>query len=743
MKERILGTWLVGMMALTACSHPDIVIGDFSNGQLDGWVIEGEAFKGNPYRLNDFSEVTGAEDGYLIASRHNSKLMTGSINSEGFKISRRYLNLLLGGTTESSWERNVAAELLIDGEVVKHNLSISRNAEELNWLSWDVEEFQGKTANVRLVVDSLPNSGFFAQNNGYLYLNKVVMSDKKASTYIGNYSTKLKATEDYLLIPASDKGKSSALTILIEGTNILGQPQNINIASDVIDYYIPIDIRKYKGKEVTISLTRVDVNDLVCRNIRQSADRGFDREEPFRQVYHFTPDFGWTNDPNGMVYFDGEYHLSYQANPYGLRQNNLHWGHAVSTDLLHWEDLPFVLAPDSLGLIFSGSATVDYDNQAGFGKNALLAIYTSAGMGQRQSIAYSADKGRTYHKYAGNPVLADSTRFDFRDPKVLWFNDRWIISVAANDVIAFYESKDFKHWEKLSEFGKGIGSHAAVWECPDLMKMTIDGKEKWVLLVSINPGGPNGGSVTQYFIGDFNGKEFKADALDYPLWIDEGTDNYAGVTFSNTGERHIFMGWMSNWLYANETPTVNFRNSMTLPRELKLKHDADGNLFLASPPSQEVYQGRGQGIKVNDQTVSDHFVIEELLPQNSGAYELDFTLKPNVNGDFILRLSNEEAEEVVFTFRLAEGRLSLDRSKSGIVDFHKDFGAKDIQTHLTRRDEYEVQLFIDRQSSELFINDGDVSFTNTIFPHKPYNTAEFKVEGSPVQLTNICIYPMN
>lgn len=742
MRKELVGTWMALALTLTACGDPDIVIGDFSQGRLDGWVIEGNAFRGNPMQVSELAQVTGAEGAYLIASRRGDSLLTGSMTTQGFEVTRDYINLLLGGSTEASWQQNVAAELLIDGEVVRHNLSISRDAEELSWLSWNVEEYHGKTANVRLVVDSLSNPGFFVRNNGYLYLGKVVMSNKKASTYIGDFSTVLKASEDYLLLPAANKGKASRLSILVDGKNILGEPQTINIASNVADYYIPIYIKEYQGKDLKVCLTRVDWKDLVCTGIKQSDDRGFEREEPFRQVYHFTPDFGWTNDPNGMVYANGTYHLAYQANPYGTRHNNMHWGHAVSKDLLHWDDQPFIIAPDSLGSIFSGSATIDPQNLAGFGKDALLAIYTSAGRSQSQSIAYSTDGGQTYQKYEANPVLTDASRFDFRDPKVLWLDNRWILSVAAHDVIAFYESKDFKHWDKLSEFGKGIGSHTAVWECPDLMKMTIDGKEKWVLLVSINPGGPNGGSVTQYFIGDFNGKEFKADALDYPLWIDEGTDNYAGVTFSNTGERHIFMGWMSNWLYANETPTVNFRNSMTLPRDLKLKRDAEGNLFLASMPSQEVFQARRTDARHEDQVLGDYWSIDELLPQNNGAYEIDFTVRTDKDGRLVFRLYNERGEEALFNFDFGEGTLTLDRSKSGIVDFYEAFAAKDIKTKFVRRGEYKVQLFVDRMSTELFINDGDLSFTNTVFPHSPYNAASFRAEGGRVSLSDIHVYEM-
>ncbi|MBR6814087.1 MAG: glycoside hydrolase family 32 protein, partial [Tidjanibacter sp.] len=379
-------------------------------------------------------------------------------------------------------------------------------------------------------------------------------------------------------------------------------------------------------------------------------------DEQYRPLYHFTPYFGWTNDPNGMVYHDGEWHLAFQSNPYGTTHSNMHWGNAVSRDLIHWENLPLIVAPDSLGAIFSGSSVVDKNNTAGFGKDAIVGIYTSAGRQQRQSIAWSNDRGRTFTKYEGNPVLSDPAHRDYRDPKVAWIGDKWVMSLATGEVITFYGSKDLKNWEKLSEFGRGIGSHAAVWECPDLLRMEYNGEEKWVLLVSINPGGPNGGSVTQYFIGDFDGTEFHADPLPYPLWIDWGVDNYAGVTFGNVEGRHVFMGWMSNWNYSNFVPTRYFRNAMTLPRELSLKHNGE-HLFLASRPAAEVYAARKQQTEPVDVKVKGKALIGGLLEEFDGAYSIDMTLLPKGDKEYGFRLCNSLNEYVEFRFNPAEGTL--------------------------------------------------------------------------------------
>ena len=528
------------------------------------------------------------------------------------------------------------------------------------------------------------------------------------------------AERDWLLIPASDRGPVASLAILSDGKNILGEAQLINPAPDTADYWIPVDISDYRGRQLEIVIDSEESPEAALSAIRQSDSRELDLDEPYRQVYHFTPEFGWTNDPNGMVWHDGEYHLAYQANPYGTRHFNMHWGNAVSTDLVHWTDLPFIVAPDELGAIFSGSAVVDIEGTAGFGENAIVAMYTSASDTQKQSIAWSTDGGRSYTKHDGNPVLEEPGIKDFRDPKLLRHGDSWIVSVAAGDRIIFYESDDLKEWTRLSEFGEGIGAHGGVWECPDLIPMEYGGQRKWVLIVNINPGGPNGGSAAQYFIGDFDGTSFTADPLPYPLWVDEGMDNYAGVTFSNTGDRQIFLGWLSNWLYSEHTPTVNFRNGMTIARDLSLRSNGE-HLILASSPSPEILSARREGVSFRSGMENGVCEIPQLLPENDGAYELCMTVTPGKSGKFELQLGNSLGEKAVWSFDFNELSLNLDRSESGRTDFSDKFGKSDIRAKLVKRDRYELRLFVDRQSTELFINDGDVSFTNSIFPNEPYN----------------------
>ena len=319
--------------------------------------------------------------------------------------------------------------------------------------------------------------------------------------------------------------------------------------------------------------------------------------EPHRPAFHFTPKTGWMNDPNGMVYYEGEYHLFYQYYPDSTVWGPMHWGHAISRDLVSWEHLPIALYPDSLGLIFSGSAVVDWKNTSGFGINGkppLVAMFThhlmrgeKAGRHdfQYQSLAYSNDKGRTWTKYAGNPVIPNTNAIhDYRDTKVFWYapDQKWVVVLAAGDHIMLYNSPNLKDWTYLSSFGKDLGAHGGVWECPDLFPLKVQGttQEKWVLIQNMNPGGPNGGSAAQYFIGDFNGKSFILDAQltgDLPLWLDHGRDNYAGVTWSDVPAadgRRLFIGWMSNWDYAQVVPTKSWRSAMTLPRQLVLAKTA-------------------------------------------------------------------------------------------------------------------------------------------------------------------------
>lgn len=445
-----------------------------------------------------------------------------------------------------------------------------------------------------------------------------------------------------------------------------------------------------------------------------------DYNEPLRMVYHFTPVFGWNNDPNGLFYRDGLWHMYFQHNPYSVFWGNMTWGHATSTDLIHWTQHDNVLKPDELGAIFSGSAVIDADNTAGFGKDAVVAIYTSDRRGERQSIAYSTDNGFSFTKYEGNPVLPDNPESrDFRDPKVYWIAGQWVMALSVQQVVHFYGSPDLKHWRLLSTFGEGIGSHKSVWECPDLRKFEYQGKEKWVLFVTIGQG-PNGANNTQYFIGNFDGERFTADPLPYPLWVDQGVNQYAGVTYANApDDRTIFVAWLTSSAFSSTMPaTKYFTGGMTLPHELSLKSNGK-HPILASVPAPEVYAARGKasGLSLSAGQKS-------VIPgSENGAYEIDITFTPAGKEPFGFILSNDEGEKVVYTFKPSEGVLVTDRSQSGLQAFPDNVAAAPVSV-IPVRDSYKIQLFYDRMVSEMFINDGDAVVTNCVYPSAYYNQIE-------------------
>ena len=557
-----------------------------------------------------------------------------------------------------------------------------------------------------------------------------------------NLSVDYKIQSSYLLIPVEEKAPE--IKISVSASNPTHQYAfDVHLAVDKIDYWVPLDVKELKDQNLTLSFLGVNESILGIKEIKQSNEFEFEYNEKYRPQFHFSPEYGWMNDPNGMVYLDGEYHLFYQYNPYGSMWGNMHWGHAVSTDLNSWTYLPTAIAPDSLGAIFSGSAVIDVNNTAGFGKNAMVAIYTSAGRVQSQSIAYSTDKGRTFTKYEGNPVIPNPGIPDFRDPKVFWHNEsnQWIMSLATKQTITFYGSANLKSWTRLSEFGDGIGSHGGVWECPDLVPLDYNGKTKWVLIVSINPGGPNGGSATQYFIGDFDGKTFRADALPYPLWMDYGRDNYAGVTWSNIPEndgRKIFMGWMSNWDYANNVPTKNFRSAMTVARELKIANNGK-HLVVSNYPVSETKTLRALESAKKDVVVEKEVVLSNLLDKNKGTYEIEMTLKPQNAGIFGFILQNSKNEELEFRFDMTTGFFSIHRHKSGLVDFEGRFAAG-MNAPLVKKDAYKVRVLVDKASAEISINEGELALTTIFFPTEVMNKLKFYTKEGKFSAEHIKIY---
>ena len=470
--------------------------------------------------------------------------------------------------------------------------------------------------------------------------------------------------------------------------------------------------------------------------------------ELYRPQIHFSPKAHWMNDPNGMVYSNGTYHLFFQYYPNGTTWGPMHWGHAESKDLMHWKEMPIALYPDSLGYIFSGSAVVDVNNTSGFGKNGkvpLVAIFThhdpkGEGEGknnfQNESLAYSLDNGTTWTKYAGNPVLKNPGIRDFRDPKVMWYAaaHKWVMTLATQDHITFFSSPNLKHWKKESEFGKQAGAHGGVWECPDLISLPLNGKLYWILIVNVNPGGPNGGSATQYFIGDFDGHEFKS--LDnITRWLDYGPDEYAGVTWSNTGSRKIFLGWMSNWQYANQVPTEKWRNAMTIPRELSLAQ-VNGDVYLKSKPVKELIElvnKKAAGIKLT-RNGSLHSLTN--LPK-----QYILTFDPQNQDDYSITMFNDRNEKLVIGFNKAENCYYIDRSKSGKTDFNNEFSRIAYAPRLSANAPASLKLIVDASSVELFADGDLVVMTSVFFPSQPFDRLDVKA-GSAISSKNIVLLPL-
>ena len=515
----------------------------------------------------------------------------------------------------------------------------------------------------------------------------------------------------YLLLPVQEKEENAAIAVL-NNKNDLVQRLNVRLAVDKVDYFVPLEMKDGQLLDITFHGDRGQtgaLKDFVCWREMKYAD-SFDttNRERFRPVYHHTPLYGWMNDPNGMFYKDGVYHLYYQWNPYGSMWENMTWGHSTSTDLVHWQAQPTAIEADALGTIFSGSCVVDKKN------NQVVAFYTSAGQNQVQSMAVSKDNGITFKKADCNPVLV-SNEPDFRDPKAFWNleTQRWNLVLAVGQEMRFYSSDNLKDWKEEGAFGKGYGCHDGVWECPDLMKLQVKGtdKQKWMLICNINPGGPFGGSATQYFVGDFDGRKFTCEHKD-TRWMDYGKDHYATVTFDNAPDgRRIALAWMSNWQYANQVPTLQFRSANSVPRDLGL-FEYKGETYCSVTPSKELLALRGKVVKKPTETC-----------------EIVVDTKSNTE----IVLSNTKGEQVTMTYNAQTMTFTMDRKESGDISFSEAFPI--VTTAPTYGSIKQLRIFIDRCSIEAFDADGKMAMTNLVFPSEPYNI--IKVKGGKATIYEI------
>ena len=519
----------------------------------------------------------------------------------------------------------------------------------------------------------------------------------------------------YLLMPVQEKAEMCNVAVIDKNNRV--KTLNVRLAANHVDYYVPLKIEEF-GDRSSLALD-IHVNGsyrndgelagFTCWKKMKTADT-FDtaNRELYRPVYHHTPAYGWMNDPNGMFFKDGVWHIYFQHNPYGSQWENMTWGHSTSTDLLHWTFEGDAIEPDNWGTVFSGSAVVDKEGTAGFGKDAVVALYTSAGENQTQSLAYSNDDGKTFTKYHGNPIITSNVP-DFRDPHVFWNDEikKWNMILAAGQQMNIYSSDNLRDWTLESSFGAGYGCHDGVWECPDLMKLRVRGtdKEKWLLICNTNPGGPFGGSATQYFVGSFDGRKFTCEtAPEVTKWMDYGKDHYATVSFDNAPDgRHVALAWMSNWQYANQVPTMQYRSANSIPRDLDL-YEYEGETYCGVTPSPEVTAARS---KKKGKSLTE--VCEVVV---------------NLRGNCTLTLSNDKGEKVTMTYNEKERTFSMDRTKSGLSAFSDDFAA--VTTAPVHGKLSTLRLFIDRSSIEAIDADGRMAMTNLVFPTKPYNRLTVK-----------------
>ena len=583
----------------------------------------------------------------------------------------------------------------------------------------------------------------------------------------------------YLLLPVQEE-KDEAQVMLSTGSKA-DTWMDVRLAQNGVDYYVPFALGK--GDNATVKIVGLKEGSLATHLMQLSNTFNTANTDYYRPSYHFTPLYGWMNDPNGMVYKDGEYHLYFQYNPYGSKWGNMHWGHAVSKDLLHWENLEPAIARDTMGHIFSGSSVVDKRNTAGFGKDAIIAIYTnnSVNHDEVQCVAYSNDNGRTFTKYEGNPVLTpfDGLK-DFRDPKVFWYekNKSWYMIVSADKETRFYRSKNLKQWTYVSAFGKGMGQQPCQYECPDFFQLPVNGDKKnmkWVMTMNINPGCIFGGSATEYFVGDFDGKQFTCPDANEVKWLDYGKDHYATVTFSNTADRVLAITWMSNWEYANITPFKQNRGANGLPRELNL-YEKDGKYYVSEDAAPEVKALRKATLDMADATIDGQKELNGAAAGMEGAFEVEADITPDANGIAGIEISNNKNERTLIYFDMKKGKVVMDRTESGLTDFGKQSVPHDIEQAWDKRraaegkqparvenainykndfalatwgplslcdgKTYHVDIFVDKSSVELFVDGGRVAMTNLVFPVAPYENLKLYAEGGKAEFKNVKVHKL-
>lgn len=473
----------------------------------------------------------------------------------------------------------------------------------------------------------------------------------------------------------------------------------------------------------------------------------------YRPQYHFTPPQNWMNDPCGLVYHRGEYHLFYQHNPNDIIWGPMHWGHTVSRELVHWQYLPIALSPDEIGENFSGSAVTDWNNTAGFGEGALVIIFTQNLPGkQQQCLSYSLDNGHTWVKYDKNPIIkAPDTTQNFRDPKVFWHTDEtskdyWVMALASGNTILFYTSANLIDWTPVSSFGNEHGLTGGTWETPDLFQLLVDDgpHTRWVLTVGVENNFPGGGSGMQYFVGSFDGETFISEnPKSNVLRVDFGADFYAAQSWNQApGGRRIWLGWMNNWSYANLTPASNWRGALSIPRQLSLVSTPEGNRLRQQPIAELENLRTGQKTWNKEYVQPDNSLKTSINCKSieiMANIQIEQYIRANQLG---IRLETNKNESTIVNYNVQTHSLSIDRTKSGIVSFSPDFPSIHTAKMQPINGTIQLHIFVDHTSVEVFGNDGRVVFTEQIFSTSEVMTIElYAIDGAFV-LNSMDIYEL-
>ena len=639
---------LIVALAIPVVAHSsvaeEIIIEDFESGNYDGWSITGDAFGQRPARgtLPRQMEVSGYRGSYLVNSFIDGDKSTGTATSPEFTVSKPHLAFLIGGGPH---EGKTGIDLIINGKTVRS--ATGHESEVLEWSSWDVSEFSGQTARLRIY--DLHTEGW-----GHINVDQIILTDKV--------------------------------------------PERFDL-----DFHIA----GYRASEQYMN-------------------------ESLRPQYHFSPEINWMNDPNGLVFHDGEYHLFHQYNPAGNSWGHMSWGHAVSTDLVHWKHLPLAIPEVDGMMAFSGCCVVDHANSSGFGINdqpPMVAIYTGHGKGKQvQNIAFSNDHGRTWTLYKSNPVL-DINQKDFRDPKVFWHKqtNRWVmvVSLAVEKVLVFYTSDDLKEWKEVSRFGPAGVDSKPNWECPDIFELPVDnedGKTLWVLEADMGSGSIAGGSGGEYFVGRFDGTQF--EKIQDAKWVDFGRDFYAPISWSDIPEsdgRRIWLGWFNNW----ETclvPTSPWRSCMSVPRTLSPRAIPSGKngtteYVMIQRPVKEL-----QGLVVDSRRLNTKdaawppVTVVKSGDLDDTVFEIDTVLTPGTARSVGLRIRTKEDEYTEIGYDRKHNSVYVDRTRSGNVEFHPAFAGRHNAPTRVINGAVKLRILVDRSTIEVFINDGEAVISDRIFP---------------------------